>query len=121
MSIPPDSIYGPIETRLAEIVARVADNLHGDPADPWIASAVTSAAVYVIDYTDRNEIGLPADEVTVNGLVEFASRIYTRAFNPGGATVAIADPSFTPIFQPRDLYTGVDTYFNRLNIGWGIA
>jgi len=119
--IPPDSIIGPIEVRLQEIVNRVAENLHGEVTDPWITSAVDAAIVFVLDQTNRNSVGLPSDPLTVNGLVGFATRIYLDAFSPNGSQVAIADPTFEPIFQPENLWKHWRHYFKRLYPRWGVA
>lgn len=112
---------GPISTLLSTVVGRVADNLHGDPADTWIISAVDAAVEYVTVWTNRETLGLPDDPLTVNGLVGFATRIYLDAFTPGGAQVAVVDPSFVPIYQPEHLFKHWRHYFNRLDVAWGVA
>lgn len=112
---------GPISTLLTTVTARVADNLHAELPDEWITSAVDAAVEYVTVWTNRETLGLPDDPLTVNGLVGFATRIYQDAFMPGGASVAIADPSFVPIFTPEHLFKHWRHYFNRLNVAWGVA
>jgi hypothetical protein len=119
--IPPDSILGPIEARIPDIVARVAQNLNAAPEDEWVQTAVESAIIYVTDYTNRNALGLPNDSLTVSGLVVFGTRIHQDAFAPNGAQVAVGDSSFEPIFQPEHLYKHVRHYFNRLDVTWGVA
>jgi hypothetical protein len=120
--IPPvTTTLGDIETRLPEIQARVAANLHVVADDPWVEQAVDAAVVYVIDYTARNDVGLPDDNLTAAGLVLFGTRIYLDAFSPGGAQVAVADPTFEPIFQPEHLFKHVRHYFMRLTSQWGVA
>lgn len=122
-AIPPvDPEVGDIGDRLEEIVARVMENLGAEGQDDtWYLSAVNAALLYVIEHENRYTVGLPDDEITVNGLVGFATRIYLDAFSPGGAQVAIGDPSFTPIFQPEHLYKHWRHYFARLRGAWGIA
>lgn len=119
---------GPIDARVTDIVDRVAENVHGDPTDEWIASSVDAAVDMVTIRTARDDIGLPDDEATVNGLVLLAIRIYTDT--PGGAQVAVADPTFEPIFQPENLWKHVRHYFNHLfgyvpddvgPKGWGVG
>lgn len=121
VEIPPTTVLGPIESRLPDIVGRVAANVNGDASDEWVVSAVDAAVGYVIDYTNRNTIGLPDDALTVNGLVGFATRIYLDAWNPNGSNVAIGDPTFEPIYQPEVLDKHWRHYWRRLYVGWGIA
>lgn len=112
---------GPIDDMLSTIVARVADNLHADPDDVWVIGAVEAAAEYVTVWTNRETLGLPDDQLTVNGLVGFATRIYQDAFMVGGAQVAVMDAGFAPIFAPEHLFKHWRHYFNRLNVAWGVA
>jgi hypothetical protein len=120
--IPPDVlVIGPIAARVDEIAERVRENLHADPLDAWVETAVDAALVYVIDQTNRADVGLPDDELTVHGLVGFASRIYLDAFSPGGAQVAVGDTSFAPIFNPEHLFKHWRHYFLRLYPSWGIG
>lgn len=121
VAIPPSTVLGPIEAKLPDLVARVASNLHADAADEWVMSAVDAAVAYVIDYSNRNEIGLPDDALTMNGLVGFATRIYQDGFSPNGVNVAIGDPMFTPTFSPEHLFKHWRHYFLRLYPKWGIA
>jgi hypothetical protein len=117
--IPPDSILGPIEERLPAIMLRVATILHTE--DPEIETAVLAAVIFVIDQTNRNTVGLPDDALTIEGLVGFSTRIYLDAYSPNGSQVAIADPTFEPIFQPENLWKHWRHYFRRLYPRWGIA
>ena len=120
--IPPAVIeVGPIATRIPEIAARVATNVHAATTDAWIENAVDAAVLYVISWTGRAAVGLPDDALTVAGLVGFAERIYLDAYSPNGAQVAVADASFAPMFQPEHLFKHWSHYFQRLEIAWGIA
>jgi len=121
--IPPAVIeVGPVATRLTEIAARVATNVHSSiEEDVWVEEAVDAAVLYVINDTGRSDVGLPDDALTVTGLTVFAERIYLDAFSPNGAQVAVADASFAPIFQPEHLYKHVRHYFRRLQVSWGVG
>lgn len=120
-TIPPLTTFGPVEDRIPEIVARVAQNLHVTLPDDWVEQAVDSAVIFVIDRTNRNEIGLPADSLTVSGLVGFSTRIHQDAFSPNGAQVAVGDGSFEPTFLPENLWKHWRHYFTRLNPAWGVG
>ena len=110
---------GPIEDKRDEIIARVATLLHVPAEDVWCGAAVDAAIEYAIDATNRQEVGLPDTALTVNGIVIFATRLYTDT--PNGAQVAIGDPSFDPIFQPESLWKHVRHYFDHLDVAWGVA
>ena len=114
-------VVGPIETRLSEIAARVAANIHSATPDVWVIRAVDAAVVYVIEWTNRTDVGLPDDALTISGLVGFAERIYLDAFSPNGAQVAVADAGFAPVFQPEHLYKHWSHYFDHLQVAWGVA
>jgi len=113
-------MIGPIEDRHDEITARVANNLH-TTADVWVTSAVDSAIEYVLIKTERVDVGLEDNELTVNGLVGFSERLYLDAFSPNGVNVSVADPAFEPIFQPEHLWKHWRHYFEVRKIAWGIA
>ena len=123
MSVIPPAVIevGPIGTRLPEIAARVATNVHAATADDWLQRAVDAAILYVINDTGRADVGLPDDALTVTGLVVFAERIYLDAFSPNGAQVAVADAGFAPIFQPEHLYKHVRHFFLRLKMEFGVG
>ena len=121
VAIPPTTVLGPIEAVLPTIVARVESNLHATTGDVWVTSAVDSAVEYVIDYTNRNDVGLPDDALTQNGIVGFATRIYQDAFMPLGQALAMGDPAFTPEFAPEHLFKHWRHYFLRLYPKWGVA
>ena len=114
-------VVGPIAARIPEIAARVATNVHAATADAWIERAVDAAIAYVIEWTNRADVGLPDDALTVTGLVGFAERIYLDAFSPNGAQVAVADAGFAPVFQPEHLFKHWRHYFLRLYPSWGVA
>jgi len=115
-------VVGPIETRLSEIAARVATNVHSSiEEDVWVENAVDAAVLYVINDTGRADLGLPDDALTVTGLTVFAERIYLDAFSPNGAQVAVADAGFAPIFQPEHLYKHVRHYFRHLTMEFGVG
>lgn len=119
--IPPATVLGDIEQQLPLVVQRVAANLHVDESDQWVIGAVDAAVAYVIDYTNRNAIGLPGDALTMNGLVGFATRIYQDGFAPQQVNVAVGDPVFEPIFTPEHLFKHWRHYFLRLYVKWGVA
>ena len=121
IEIPPATVLGPIEAVMPDLVERVRKNLHAAPDDEQVAEAVSAAVLYVIDYSDRNELGLPDDALTQNGIVGYATRIYQDAFSPSGAQVAVGDPFFAPVFAPEHLFKHWRHYFLRLYVGWGIA
>ena len=104
-----------------EIIERVRANLNADAADVWVEHAVDAATQYVTIQTERLELGLPGDSLTITGLVVFATRLYLDAFAANGAQVAYGDPGFEPVFQPEDLYTHVHHYFDHLQLTFGIA
>jgi len=115
-------VVGEIETRVPEIVDRVAVNVHSSTEeDAWIENAVDAAVLYVIEWTGRGEVGLPDDALAVTGLVGFAERLYLDAFSPNGAQVAVADASFAPVFQPEHLFKHWRHYFLHLQVSWGIG
>lgn len=119
--IPPATVLGPIESKLSDLQARVAENLHVDASDPWLISSVDAAILYVIDYTNRNTIGLPDDSTTMNSLVGFASAIYQSSFSPTGVQIAVADSAFEPVFPQQRVLTYWRREFHRLDRAWGIA
>jgi len=120
--IPPAVVViGPIGTRIPEIVARVAANVHGSTTDVFIDNAVDAALVYVINWTNRADVGLPDDALVVNGLVGFAERIYLDSFSPNGAQVAVADAGFAPLFQPEHLAKHWSHYWKHLQVAWGVS
>jgi len=123
MSVIPPAVIevGPIGTRLPEIAARVATNVHAATADDWLQRAVNAAVEYVINKEGRSTVGLPDDARTITGLVVFAERMYLNADSPNGAQVAVADAGFAPIFQPEHLYKGVRHYFSHLTMEFGVA
>lgn len=110
---------GPLSSRYDDIVARVASLIHVPADDMWVAAAVDSAIEFVISKTNREEIGLPDDPLTVQGIVLLAQRLYLDT--PNGAQVAVGDPSFDAIFQPESLWKHVRHYFDRLDVSWGVA
>ena len=126
VAIPPVTVLGPIEAKRDELIDRVRENLHviaGTVEDPelWVPSAVDSAIGYVIDYSNRNSVGLPDDALTCNGIVGFATRIYQDAFAPRGVQLAISDAIFEPVFTPEHLFKHWRHYFLRLYVRWGVA
>lgn len=122
LPIPPivDDI-GPIADVRDEIVARVAANTNADANDEWVGRAVDDAIGYVIDYTNRSAVGLPADATTVNGIVGYATRIYLDAWQPNGVGGALVDPTFEPIFRPSFVFREWRSKFLRLYVRWGVA
>jgi hypothetical protein len=114
-------VVGPIAQRFDDIVERVAANLHVDPTDVWVISAVNAAIEYTIMKTERFELGLDSTELNVNGLVGFATRLYMDAFSPTGANVAVGDPNFEPIFSPEKLDKHWREYFLNIKVLWGVA
>jgi len=106
---------------MPELVERVRANLNAAADDEQVSEAVNAAVLYVIDYSGRNDIGLPDDALTQNGIVGYATRIYQDAFSPSGAQVAIGDPLFTPMFAPEHLFKHWRHYFLRLYVAWGVA
>ena len=119
--IPPVTVLGPIETKLSDLRERVAANLHIDASDPSLISAVDAAIAYVIDYTNRNAIGLPDDAPTVEALVGFAAAWHQSQFSPTGVQVAVGDQVFEPIFPSRAWLSYWRDHFHRLDRAWGIA
>jgi len=114
-------VVGPIAARIPEIAARVATNVHAATVDDWIQRAVDAAIAYVIEWTNRADVGLPDDALTVTGLVGFSERIYLDSFSPNGAQVAVADADFSPIFQPEHLAKHWRHYWQHLDVAWGVA
>jgi hypothetical protein len=112
-------VVGPVEAQRDAITARAAALLHVPADDEWLAAAVDAAIEFSVSKTNRDDVGLPADSLTVNGLVLFAQRLYLDT--PGGAQVAVGDPSFEPMFQPENLWKHVRHYFERLKGSWGIG
>ena len=112
-------VVGPIAAARDMIIDRVAELLHVAPDDVWVAAAVDSAIIYARTYTNRDEVGLPDDPLTVNGVVVFAQRLYLDT--PSGVNVAVGDAGFEPIFQPEHLWKHVRHYFDPLDIAYGIA
>jgi len=112
---------GDIAARVDEIVDRVRQNLHAAADDVWVSSAVQAAIGYVIVHNGLIDTGLPADELTVNGLVVFSTRIYLDGTSPGGVSNAYTDPTFQPVYQPENLYAHVHHFFDHLAVSWGVA
>jgi hypothetical protein len=115
------STVGPISVRFDEIVARVAANLHVDPDDVWVGSAVDAAIEYTLIKTERFDVGLDDSELNINGLVGFSTRLYMDSFSPTGANVAVGDPNFEPIFSPEKLDKHWREYFLNSKVLWGVA
>ena len=109
----------PIADRRTEIIGRVAANLHVDPDDVWVASAVDAAIEYTLIKTELEE--LADTELNVNGLVGFSTRLYMDAFSPTGANVSVGDPNFEPIFSPEKLDKHWREYFLNIKVLWGVA
>lgn len=119
--IPPIQTIGPIEARIPEIVACVAEKLNVvDTTGPCgVETSVEAAIIFAIDQTNRYDVGLPDDSLTIKGVELLAERIHLDT--PNGAQVAVADPTFEPVFQPENLWKHVRHYFRRLYPRFGIS
>lgn len=103
------------------IAGRVAINVHRPADDPDVLTAVNAAIIYVQTYTGLAELDpagvVPDDPLTVIGLIGLGARMYLDQFAPNGATVAVGDSTFDPIYTPEDPYRHYHHFFDRLTVG----